>query len=123
MPTTDDRRHFHRILFDANAELSFDAQRCAVQVLDISLQGALVGCAEAGKGVVEKGQELTLDIRLDDEVHIVMQGTASHIEEDRLGVACTSIDIDSITHLRRLLELNLGDPELLDRELVALYHD
>jgi hypothetical protein len=123
MPNSDERRHFHRILFDANAELSFDLTSCEVQVLDISLQGALVTCKLAGSHIPEKGQELTLDIRLDGDVHIVMHGEASHIEDGRLGVACTSIDIDSITHLRRLLELNLGDPELLDRELAALYHD
>lgn len=123
MPNSDERRHFHRILFDAVAELSFDSTSCEVQVLDISLQGALVACKQAGNQFPEKGQELTLDIRLDGDVHIVMHGEASHIEDDKLGVACTSIDIDSITHLRRLLELNLGDPELLDRELVALYHD
>jgi hypothetical protein len=29
-----------------------------------------------------------------------------------------SIDVDSATHLRRLLELNLGDPSLVERELV-----
>jgi hypothetical protein len=94
-----------------------------VQVLDISLQGALVECAKAGGEAPQKGQELTLDIRLDGEVHIVMHGTSTHIEDNKVGVSCSSIDIDSITHLRRLLELNLGDPELLDRDLVALYHD
>jgi hypothetical protein len=33
---------------------------------------------------------------------------------------CESIDLDSITHLRRLVELNAGDPALLERELTAL---
>jgi len=33
---------------------------------------------------------------------------------------CLSIDLDSITHLRRLLELNLGDPQLVERELLQL---
>jgi len=31
-----------------------------------------------------------------------------------------TIDVDSMTHLRRLIELNLGDPTLLERELKAL---
>jgi len=30
------------------------------------------------------------------------------------------VDIDSITHLRRLIELQLGDPALLDRDLAQL---
>jgi hypothetical protein len=33
---------------------------------------------------------------------------------------CDNIDVDSVTHLRRLVALNSGDPKLLDRELAAL---
>jgi hypothetical protein len=33
---------------------------------------------------------------------------------------CRSIDIESITHLRRLIEVNLGDPAASERELKAL---
>jgi hypothetical protein len=36
---------------------------------------------------------------------------------------CDSIDLDSITHLRRLVELNAGDPRELDRELAILIRD
>ncbi len=35
---------------------------------------------------------------------------------------CEHIDIDSITHLKRLIELNLGDEALLHRELAHLIH-
>jgi len=43
-----------------------------------------------------------------------------YTEPERIGFACTHIDIDSAAHLRRLVELNLGNPELLARELSAL---
>jgi hypothetical protein len=33
------------------------------------------------------------------------------------------MEIDSITHLRRLVELNLGDEALLERELEQLLSD
>jgi hypothetical protein len=36
---------------------------------------------------------------------------------------CENIDIDSITHLRRLVDLNAGDASLLDREFSALLAD
>jgi len=35
-------------------------------------------------------------------------------------VLCQRIDMDSITHLRRLIELNAGDPGLLQREPAQL---
>ena len=39
---------------------------------------------------------------------------------DLVGMVCRHIDVDSISHLRRLVELNLGDEALLERELAAL---
>jgi hypothetical protein len=36
------------------------------------------------------------------------------------GLRWKHIDVDSLTHLRRLLELNLTDPGLLNRELADL---
>ena len=42
------------------------------------------------------------------------------IEGIYFGLICRNLDIDSATHLRRLVELNLGDPKLLERELSAL---
>ncbi|VAX04921.1 hypothetical protein MNBD_GAMMA20-584, partial [hydrothermal vent metagenome] len=43
-----------------------------------------------------------------------------HSENDHIGFRCEHIDLESISHLRRLVELNLGDAKLLDRELSAL---
>jgi hypothetical protein len=42
------------------------------------------------------------------------------VEGRHAGVLCRSIDLESITHLRRLIEVNLGDPAASDRELKAL---
>lgn len=46
--------------------------------------------------------------------------TLAHQKDGLLGLQCREIDLDSITHLRRLIELNLGSSELLERELGAL---
>jgi hypothetical protein len=35
---------------------------------------------------------------------------------------CTKIDLESITNLRRLVELNLGDEAALNREISAMVH-
>jgi hypothetical protein len=49
-----------------------------------------------------------------------MDTAVAHIEGTRVGLRCLHIDLDSITELRRLVELNLGDAAQLDRELHAL---
>ncbi len=122
MSETAERRLFHRILFDASAEIRYQDTIHQVEVLDISLKGALVNFRDDEQAFPEKGQQVSLDIRLDEDTHIAMIGEVSHVENGHAGLVSNSIDIDSITHLRRLVELNLGDASELDRELSALYH-
>ena len=43
-----------------------------------------------------------------------------HHNNGYTGLRCDSIDLDSVTHLRRLIELQLGDPALLERDLAEL---
>jgi len=123
MPDSHERRHFKRILFDASARLKEGGAVNDVHLLDVSLKGALIELRDKDRPHPGVGQLVVLDIGLDDSVHIEMQGKVSHVEADHVGIEATGIDIDSITHLRRLLELNLGDSRILDRELAALYHD
>lgn len=88
-------------------------------MLDLSLKGALLRLP-AGKTVVS-GTPCLLKVRLSDlDTSIAMAGELAHVEGEQAGVLCRSIDIESITHLRRLIEMNLGDASLLERELKAL---
>ena len=43
-----------------------------------------------------------------------------HETDNETGLQCNAIDIDSVTHLRRLVELNLGDSDQLNKELSQL---
>jgi len=56
----------------------------------------------------------------DTDIVIAMAGELAHVEGAHAGVLCRSIDLESITHLRRLIEVNLGDPAASERELKAL---
>jgi len=94
-------------------------ERLQTQVLDLSLKGALLQLPEGA--AVAQGTPCLLKLRLSDqETSIAMAGEVAHVEADRVGILCRSIDIESITHLRRLIEINLGDAALLERELIAL---
>ncbi len=120
MPGSDDeRRHFSRVVFHRPAEVDAAAGRASCELLDISLKGALVEAPVGfGAGV---GEPCTLTIRLDaGDAAIRMEGEIVHREGTQLGIRCRLIDLDSIAHLRRLVELNVGDDELLHRELAAL---
>jgi hypothetical protein len=116
------RRHFSRIAFHAPADLITGKGQEAAVVLDLSLKGALVRLTAGHK--VTAGENCTLRVRLGDlDASIRMQGVITHVEGLCFGLACRDIDLDSVTHLRRLVELNLGEPALLERELSALVGD
>lgn len=94
-------------------------------MVDISLKGVLLQLP-AGQ-VPQPGSpclvKLPLGSRADeaaDTIVIAMAGEVAHVEGDQAGVLCRSIDLESITHLRRLIEVNLGDPAASERELKAL---
>lgn len=116
--SSPERRRFTRIAFDAEAELHFGERRWVVQIEDISFKGVLLSHPQGFEA--ELGDPLLLDIWLDSDVQLLLPMTLSRIGADFLGCSCGAIDLDSMTHLRRLVELNLGDESLLDRELVQL---
>ena len=114
-----ERRHFHRIIFDAPVSISFGDQQFSAQLKDISLKGALVSKPDDWRG--DTGAESTLDIQLAGlEQPITMQTNVAHVDQKTIGFYCHHIDMESITQLRRLIELNLGESELLERDLMAL---
>jgi hypothetical protein len=51
-----------------------------------------------------------------------MEVRLTHDDHGHLGFVCEHIDLESIAHLRRLVELNLADHNELERELAALIH-
>ena len=113
------RRQFSRIPFQCEASLFLPDGEYGVDVLDLSLQGALIH--PNANMFVNVGTNGTLKIRLDTAgTTIRMEVTVVHHMANYYGLACREIDLDSVTHLRRLVELNLGDEALAEREFSLL---
>jgi hypothetical protein len=112
------KRRFSRIPFDATVRVTGEQQQWDSQLLDISLKGALVKQPE-GWNASEDGK-YNLDITLSENIVIHMEASISHTVNQQIGFRCDHIDLDSISHLRRIVELNTGSEELLNRELSAL---
>lgn len=114
-----EKRQFHRILFDARCDIHHQDETWTTQVLDISMKGVLVRRPRNWSVPLKQAFEVT--IHLDDrESGIVMAVELRHVEADKLGFKCQYIDLESASHLKRLIELNLGDQAILDRELSHL---
>ncbi|WP_305906906.1 PilZ domain-containing protein [Methylomarinum sp. Ch1-1] len=114
----EDKRRFHRILYDADANLSGSQGSYHCKTLDLSLKGCLLSFDRPWSE--ELGQLHTLTLQLSDSISISMELSVSHVIGNEVGFKCEHIDVDSITELRRLLELNIGDSALLERDLLSL---
>ena len=113
------QRRFSRIPFDVAVTLREGERSWQSTLIDLSLHGALIRSPEGFESGDSDGS-YRLSIHLEGGPDIDMDVHIAHHEDGQLGLVCDDIDVDSITHLRRLVELNLGDPQLLERELSAL---
>ena len=114
-------RRFQRIPLEFPGRLELAGRTCPVRVLDISLRGVLV----QGPAIPDRVQDTRgcLEIPLSDEARIAFEGTVRWQQSERLGLEIAAMPLESAGHLRRLVELNLGDEALLEREFAAMIGD
>lgn len=117
MVTKEQKRQFTRVSFDADVRLiKQSGEVWDSRLYDISLKGALIEAPRGWRGA--RGDEFLLEVFLaGEDIKIDMNVSVAHIEDGRVGFHCEFIDIDSISHLHRLMELNLGDEVQLEREI------
>ena len=114
-------RLYGRVSFATEAHLELSGKRVEGHLLDISLNGALVQLETPLE--VKEGSPCHLVIDLSgSDISLDFNAEAVHFHDDCIGFKFTSSDPDSFAHLRRLLELNTGDPERVERELHQLFH-
>lgn len=114
-----ERRMFTRIPFDAKVSFTYGGKSWNTELIDISLKGALF--ETPAEWHFEKDELISFNLAIgEDAFKIIFDGRVAHSKNNQIGVTCEHIDIDSATHLKRLVELNLGDSLLLGRELHAL---
>lgn len=114
-----ERRRFQRIVTDKPLVLQCADGEHRGTTLDLSLRGLLLESTDGWRPVA--GHPVSVRIRLDDDACCIdMDGCVAHVAGNRIGIRVKGIDIDSAGRLRRLVELNLGDHGLLERELTEL---
>lgn len=113
-----DRRRFNRVGFRAEAVLKFPIGSTPVDILDISLAGALLKVDSAI--ALEDGSSGSLIIKLSDQVQIKLTGNLVSHGDGKYALNRNLDDPENDNHLRRLLELNLGDAVLVERDIQTL---
>lgn len=116
---TDEKRRFSRVPFDAKVLISQGDKEWHADMHDISLNGLLVSTPKEWNGA--PGEHFHIELIFANSSSLIHgDAEVAHTEEGRIGFRMINIDVESVTHLRRLMELNLGNSELLNRELSAL---
>jgi hypothetical protein len=119
-----EHRRFRRIDFVDTVQIVSDdvdgtiMSSWQAQCLDISMRGMLLEVPEHFPCVVGTPYEVLL--LLSEDVQIEMPCTLVHIEGRNAGFRAEMMSLDSMTNLRRLLELNLADNDEVERELGIL---
>lgn len=114
----EERRQYSRVTFAATTCIMQGDRSFITELIDISLNGLLV--ATPSNYHLRSDMPCSVKIQLSERATITMQVTLVHSSSQALGFHCTSIDMDSITHLRRLIEANLEDPNAPERVLSEL---
>jgi len=102
--------------------LSIENRHLEGTLVDISLKGALIQLQP--DAVIKAYDAGTLKVKLSEPgKEITVESLVVHVTNGLVGLRCISIDLDSVTDLYRLVEMNLGGYDLLERELSALIDD
>ena len=114
-----ERRRFDRIATDKPLLVMYGDSAHRGHVHDVSLRGMLFTLADSWRP--SPGDRVKVRIELDSELCCIdAEGEVAHVEADQVGLHCLSVDVESAGKLRRMVELNLADPNLLERNLAEL---
>lgn len=118
-----ERRQFSRIHFQNCCSLIFNNAVAdldlAASLVDISFNGALLSINLEAPNLA--GQPVQMQLTLEgSNIELLLKGTVCHQQQALLGIQFTKIDVETMTHLKRLIELNSGDSENMHREFAQL---
>ena len=112
----ESKRRFSRVNFVAKTHMEFNNNIYEGELLDISLKGALLHSRV--KIPLKKGDCCILKIHLhSSDIILTFNAELAHLQQNDLGFKFTSEDVDTMTHLRRLLDLNVGNHDKITDEL------
>ncbi len=116
-----ERRRFSRIPFEAVVSIDSADGHWMGKLIDISLKGLLI--SRPPHWTKQVGDRAMLEVCPPETNYCIrMEVSVAHMEPNQVGFECHHIDLDSISHLRRLVELNIGDETVLNRELAEMIH-
>ncbi len=114
------QRRFTRIPFHVPAQLEIEGEKLPCSLVNVSLKGALVELTQGTAPAKGATCSVTIDLDPGSGARIRMDGDVAHQRGRHVGIRCDELDLESVQHLRRILEFNVGDESVVLRELGEL---
>ncbi|MDC7233819.1 MAG: PilZ domain-containing protein [Spirochaetales bacterium] len=117
--SSNEHRKFYRADFQTQGYIVMDdGENIPFALKNISLKGILVSLDDKR---LKKGDTVNLKIKLaSSDIEIDTTSVLVHEEGSERGFFFREIDLDSMIHLRRLLELNTPNEGEIEKELSFL---
>ncbi|MGA1599138.1 MAG: PilZ domain-containing protein [bacterium] len=110
-----EHRRFVRIRFAQTMLIHAPGECYKAEIADLSLGGASL--LPEVPLTLEQGSEVMLELKLNRELTLQTEAKLVHQEEHLLGFQFTTMELETFTHLRSLIEANLEDDTEVEREL------
>jgi PilZ domain len=118
-PTMSKKRRFSRLPLKKQCILTSQGDSGHATLVDISLKGALLECD--GDRTLPVGSTYFLTITLiPSEINLDFKVAVIHVDGNLVGVRFDRMELETMVHLRALLEANTGDPDRIRNELNCL---
>lgn len=109
-------RYYSRISFVVDAEVLVDGKQTPGEMLDLSLRGTLLNLDSASALVIGESYPIVIHLPSSD-ITIRVDAELVHQNGNYSGFKFQSLDVESMAHLRNILDLNIGNHDKLDDEM------
>lgn len=111
-------RQFRRIPFETEVHLAVGERSWTCRLLDIALKGALLESPAPLQLPPDTVASIAIPLP-GSAISLEFQAILVHQQATHLGFKFVHENLETLTHLRTLLELNTGDAEGIRSELLA----
>ena len=109
---SEGKRKRTRVAAHFEVTISLDGTSYLVETLNMSLTGLLC----AANPQFRPGASCHIHIKLNDETIINLEGKILRLGNHEAAIAFSSMDEESFFHLRRIIELNADDADIIESE-------
>jgi len=108
-----EKRKRTRVPVHFDVTVSLQGKAIRIMIINISMTGIL--CTSSP--LFRKDADCKVVISLSDDLKIAVDSKILRVGEQETAISFTAMDEESYAHLKRLVQYNTGDADLIEKEL------